>query len=333
MTASAGDADWVRDADWDLTSAAADGFIVEGDWVLADGPSPPPPPRHHLIGFFLADGGRHVYVPLLRSSDASRAADLISSAPISASICASAQGIVLARAPWSSYYVSTPISPKWTRIPKPIRSHPISIPIALVAGGGGGTGFLIVCAVPTADGPLGFYRFDVYDSSAGKWRIGPDRFPAGEILPSSGVSCGGAAYFRTETPSVVAYDDAAGVARVLPPPPRCWGSETRWELAEGDGRLRCVCVRGRAVEAYQLGERDQWALLEQSDAIVSDDPPRPLRAQSDGPLGAVLWVNGRLGRWDLQRGSAIGFGLDQAAPPPGSCGEYVPYCAGPDLRR
>ncbi|KAH0433436.1 hypothetical protein IEQ34_027021 [Dendrobium chrysotoxum] len=333
MTASAGDADWVHDADWGLTSATADALTVDGDWVLADGPCSPR--RYHLIGFFLVSNGRHIYVPLLQSSDASRADDLISSVPISASICASTQGIVLARAPWSSYYISTPISPKWTRIPHPMHSHPISIPVALVATGdaGHGDGFLIICSVPSADGPQGFYRFDIYESSTGKWRTGPDRFPTGEILPSSGVSCGSAVYFRTETPSVVSYDDAAGVARVLPPPPRCWGSEVQWELAVANGRLWCVCVRGRVVEVYQLGERDLWTMVGQSDAIdCSGDPPRPLRAQSAG-LGVVLWTNGRLGRWDLEHGRAIQLCFGEAAPPPGSCAQYVPYCAELELRR
>ncbi|XP_020591159.1 uncharacterized protein LOC110032004 [Phalaenopsis equestris] len=329
MTVSSGDADWVHDADWDLT--AADAIIVDGDWVLADGPCTPP--QHHLIGFFLVNGGRHIYVPLLHSYEASRAADLIASVPISASICASTQGIVLARGPWSSYYVSTPISPKWTRIPNPIYSHPISIPIALVAGGDG-DGFLIICAVPSADGPIGFYRFDIYESCSGKWRIGPDRFPAGEILPSSGVSCGREVYFRTGTPSVVAYDVATGVARVLPPPPRCWGSQMQCELAEANGRLWCVCVRGRVVEVYQRGEKDQWTLVEQSEAIVCSDPPRPLRVQSDSVgVGVVLWVNGKLGRWDLERGCATGLWFGDAAPPPGNGVDYVPYCAKLHLRR
>nr|CAD1837991.1 unnamed protein product [Ananas comosus var. bracteatus] len=100
-------------------------------------------------------------------------------------------------------------------VPRPTRPHSLASPppdLALVADPSPSPHFHLVCAFRTLDGE---YRFETFSSAAGAWRSS-SASPVSALVPGSAVAAAGAAYWRTSTPEILAFDPVSGAARLLP---------------------------------------------------------------------------------------------------------------------
>ncbi|WOK92283.1 hypothetical protein Cni_G00974 [Canna indica] len=302
------------DSEWIL----ADSIIPEGidaDWVITDGD------EGSVSGVFYhpsAAGSRRIclsYASFGRLSPALPDPSL-SFLPPAAHARSSSRGLLLLRGPWSAYYVCNPATAESRRIPLPPRPHHYNPapPLALVVRPDDPAQFHIVCAI---DAGSSGYRFEIFSSVSGAWKASPVAASTDPIVPGSGVSAAGVAYWRTSAPAVIAYDPEAEEARVLLPPPGCKEADGRWQLgaAGGSGTLCCTCVTRSAVVVYCLGPSDEWTALgsvplaiiggdeavewESGDPIPCRELPRPLRFESTN-LEVVLWVDGRVLAVDLE---------------------------------
>ncbi|CAL9775050.1 unnamed protein product [Musa acuminata subsp. burmannicoides] len=332
------ESEWIlADAVLDDDTLIASSKGIDADWVVTDGDEgavsgvffhPSAPARCRLRLCYAPFGGLPPALP-----DPS-----LSFLPPAAAARSSSFGLLLLRGPWSTYYVCNPATAECRTIPRPPKPHPYDPAVALVASPVDPARFHLVCAL---DAPGGGYRFEIFSSVSGAWRqASAVAASADPIVPGSGVSAAGAAYWRTSTPAVLAYDPEADEARVILPPPRCGDASELWQLGKAgdDGRLCCACVTGSAVVVYCLGPADEWTVLgslplavvggseavewDSGDPIACKEPPRPLRFESTN-LEVVLWVDGRVLAVDLdsRRVREVRFN----GPAPGHDEDYVSY--------
>ncbi|XP_009394621.3 uncharacterized protein LOC103980062 [Musa acuminata AAA Group] len=315
---------------------------IDADWVITDGD------EGAVSGVFFHTaasklrGSRPSYAPFGRLPT-DLADPSLAFLPTAASARSSSRGLLLLVGPWSTYYVCNPATAKWRTIPRPPRPHLYcrtpSLALALVNLPDGPARFYVVCA--DMDESAGGYRFQIFSSPSGTWQ---EWFAvttsADPIVPCSGVSAAGVAYWRTSAPAVLAYDPEADKARVLPPPPGCGDAGGPWELGEAgeDGRLCCTCVTESAVVVYRLGPSDEWSILDSlpvtvvgGDEAVEQEsgvpiacraPPRPLRFEST-KLEVVLWVDGHVLTVDLESHRVREVQFD--GPAPGDVEDLVSY--------
>ncbi|RWW01004.1 hypothetical protein BHE74_00018565 [Ensete ventricosum] len=251
---------------WVLADAnfAVSAIGIDADWVITDGD------EGAVSGVFF-----HTVASTLRRSRPCYApfgrlpTDLadpsLAFLPTAASARSSSRGLLLLVGPWSTHYVCNPATAKCCTIPRPPRPHLYchTPALALVNLPDDHARFYVVCA--DMDPSAGGYRFQIFSSPSGTWQEGSAvTASADPIVPCSGVSAAGVAYWRTAAPAVLAYDPEADKARVLPPPPGCVDAGGTWELGEAgeDGRLCCTCVTEPAVVVYRLGPSDEWSILD-----------------------------------------------------------------------
>ncbi|KAG1341908.1 F-box protein [Cocos nucifera] len=328
------------DGEWVITDGADVGDpATDGDWVVDNGD------EGAVAGVFFhvvsTAARRPAYAPF--GSHPRHLPDpALSFLPPAVSVRSSSHGLVLCRGAWSSYYVCNPATAHWTPIPRPPRPHPfLSSPaLVLVSRPDSPSLFHLVCLLESGTGGATAYRFDTFSSATGQWRSDPAPFPTDAIVPRSGVSAAGVAYWRTASLAVLAYDPATGATRIFPAPPGCGGE---WQLGEaGGGRLCCARVTDSAVEIYALGPSDRWTLLglfavaagaedgekwEGGEPILCREAPRPLRFESAN-LEVVLWVDGRVVAVDLRSRWVRELRLDGLAPGPEE-EEYVAHVLEP----
>ncbi|XP_017697206.2 F-box protein At5g07610-like [Phoenix dactylifera] len=251
----------------------------------------------------------------------------------------SSNGLLCCFTPFSrpSYFVCNPATADWTAIPPP-PLHPGADPaLALIfepSVPNLESHYAIVIAFQI-DRVEGVYGFQTFSSAAGSWWVSAEVCVAECIIADSGVSAGGAAYWRTTMQTVVGYDPSADAVKMAPWPAG-YEAEARWELGEMAGRLCCAAVTPATAAVYALGPSDRWSLLASFDVVKVDGeeeeeeeeeepkgsrpivfkkPPQPLRFQS-GNLEALFWLEGRVVGVDLagRRVRAVKFDGPQPAP-------------------
>ncbi|CAL9750920.1 unnamed protein product [Musa acuminata subsp. burmannicoides] len=314
---------------------------IDADWVITDGV------EGAVSGVFF-----HTAASKLRGSRPSYASfgrlptDLadpsLAFLPTAASARSSSRGLLLLVGPWSTYYVCNPATAKWRTIPRPPRPHLYcrtpSLALALVNLPDGPARFYVVCA--DMDESAGGYRFQIFSSPSGTWQ---EWFAvttsADPIVPCSGVSAAGVAYWRTSAPQcspTIPRPTRRGCSAA----PGCGDAGGPWELGEAgeDGRLCCTCVTESAVVVYRLGPSDEWSILDSlpvtvvgGDEAVEQEsgvpiacraPPRPLRFEST-KLEVVLWVDGHVLAVDLESHRVREVQFDGTAP--GDVEDLVSY--------
>lgn len=325
------------EAEWVLADApfAKD---LGADWVVTDGD------EGAIAGVFFhpsAAGHRRVclsYAPFGRLSPALPDPSF-SFLPPAAYARSSSRGLLLLRGPWSTYYVCNPATAECRRIPLPPRPHQFNAApaLALVVSPDDLAQFYVVCGLAVAKNG---YRFETFSSKSGAWKASIAALPVDAIVPGSGVSAAGVAYWRTFAPSILVYDPATDKASVIPPPPGCAAADALWQLGEagGEGGLCCTCVTRVKVVVYCLGESDEWSVLgsfplavvggneavewDNGDPIACRETPRPLRFESTN-LEVVLWVDGRVLAVDLETRRVRQLRFD--GPTPTQEEDYVSY--------
>lgn len=313
---------------------------LDVDWVVTDGD------EGAVSGVFFhpSTAGRHriclSYAPFGRLLPALPDPSL-SFLPPAACARSSSRGLLLLRGPWSTYYVCNPATAECRRIPLPPRPHQFNavpaLALALVVRPDDPAQFYVVCGLAVGDNG---YRFETFSSASGAWKASIVASSVDAIVPGSGVSAAGVAYWRTSAPSVLAYDPATDKARVIRPPPGCAEAGALWQLGEagGEGGLCCTCVTRAEVLVYCLRESDEWAILgsfplavvggndavewDNGDPIACKETPRPLRFESTN-LEVVLWVDGRVLAVDLETRRVRQLRFD--GPTPSQEEDYVSY--------
>lgn len=230
-------------------------------------------------------------------------------------VISSSNGLLCCAAFRNLYYVCNPSTAEWARLPPP--PEPLS-----VEGDAGCTvealvyepslrnleeNYLLVRGYQISDDFTGVYGFQTFSSETGVWRTSSDVRAVEKLIEGSGVSAGGAAYWRTTMQTMVSYDPATDSCCVIPWP---MGEDpaAEWQLGEIDGRLCCTCVTDDAVQVYALAHPDHWDLLASFQIVAGDGVddgeeetappvfrrrPRPLRFQSREPE-VLLWESERL---------------------------------------
>ncbi|XP_073005567.1 uncharacterized protein [Typha latifolia] len=174
------------------------------------------------------------------------------------SVRCSSNGLICCFA-WTTnaYFVCNPATSDWVRIPTPPNYPGPNPPLALIfepSAYNFRSDFALVCAVESCTGS-GVYGFQTFSSATGQWWVSDAVAPAEGLIALSGISAGGAAYWRTAIGTVVEYDPAKDQARVLQCPA---DAGMMWELGAAAGTLSCVAATEFAVTAYALGRGDEW---------------------------------------------------------------------------
>lgn len=313
------------DSDWELTNAD-DVKSIGGDaeWVIT-GDEGYYVPGRSMSTVFLPQNGQPLFASLQLGSSTSSDPGL----PPFFIVSASSGGLVLSRGPWSSYCVSNPSTGACSLLPRPPGPHYPGSPLAIVRDG---PSYHVVCAV--SRGHEDSHSFSVFSSARGAWCSSKVEFALAPIVPNSGVSCSGFAYWRTESRMILEYDVLADQARTLVPPAKPCEAGYRWQLGRaGEKKLCCVLVMGSNLEVYELGVKDQWALLcsigievseegewDGREPIVCRRLPRALRFESH-ELEVLLLVDGKLVVLGLEnrRMRVVQF----EKPAPDRCDDYV----------
>ncbi|EHA8588926.1 putative F-box protein [Cocos nucifera] len=132
-----------------------------------------------------------------------------------------------------SYFVCNPVTAAWAEIPAP-PIHPGSDPaLALIFEPSAynlDSHYAIVIAFQIAH-VVGVYGFQTFSSATGAWWVSAEVRAVEGVIAGSGVSVGGAAYWRTTMQTVVGYNPATD-AVVMEPWPAGYEPEARWELGE-----------------------------------------------------------------------------------------------------
>ncbi|XP_072951626.1 uncharacterized protein [Typha angustifolia] len=233
------------------------------------------------------------------------------------SVRCSSNGLICCFA-WTTnaYFVCNPATSDWVRIPTPPNYPGPNPPLALIfepSAYNFRSDFALVCAVESCTGS-GVYGFQTFSSATGQWWVSDAVAPAEGLIALSGISAGGAAYWRTAIGTVVGYDPPADRARVMTCPPMA--ADMKWELGAAAGALCCVAATESAVMAYELGRGDEWTQVGfasvgpfggDEEGIVIRYRPWPLRFQC-AKLEAALWAGGSVIAVDFagQRTRAIG---------------------------
>ncbi|KAG6471591.1 hypothetical protein ZIOFF_069035 [Zingiber officinale] len=93
-----------------------------------------------------------------------------------------------------------------------------------------------------------------FSSESVAWKASITALPVDAIVPNSGISTAGEAYWQTFTPSILSYGLATDKARVVPLPPRCAEAGALCQLGEagGDAGLCCTCVTMAEVAVFAI---------------------------------------------------------------------------------
>ncbi|XP_073005568.1 F-box protein At5g03970-like [Typha latifolia] len=157
----------------------------------------------------------------------------------------------------NAYFVCNPATSDWVRIPTPPNDPGPEPPLALIfepSAYNFRSDYTLACAFEMSGGS-GAYGFQTFSSATGRWMVSVAAAPVEGLDARSGVSAGGAAYWRTAIGTVVEYDPAKDQARVLQCPA---DAGMMWELGAAAGTLSCVAATEFAVTAYALGRGDEW---------------------------------------------------------------------------
>ncbi|KAG6515820.1 hypothetical protein ZIOFF_026251 [Zingiber officinale] len=221
-------------------------------------------------------------------------------------VLSSSNGLFLCYAQSSStFFVCNPITTAFTAIPKP-HVNPGSFPAAVLIFHPGSFNFRGDFSIVVANRD---FWFQTFSSASGEWCISDHQSPIDWVLPASGISVGGSAFWRSTMRTVVRYDPKSDRTSNLLPP---MGSESdaRWEIGEMCGQLHCAVVTQMEVLVYKLvGIPNEWALVANLDWITwpqaegteeqvpsrcmldLEERPWPVKFQS-GDEEILLWTPG-----------------------------------------